>query len=162
VVDYRLEDWERVMKVNVTGTLLCNQAALRRMIPRGYGKIVNLASIAGRRGNAWVSAYAASKHAVMGLTRAAAMEAARHGITVNAICPGYVNTDMFDALLVDMGGLAGRDDPEAFRQTLLRNVPLGRMTEPEEVAATALFLASADSDGMTGQGLMVTGGMLQA
>ena len=162
LVDYPLEEWERVMRVNVTGTLLCCQAALKRMIPRRYGKIVNLASIAGRRGNSLVAAYAASKHAVVGLTRSAALEMAPHGITVNAICPGYINTEMFDTLLEQMGSQSGQSDPESLRRSMLRNVPIGRMIEPEEIAGVAVFLASAESDGMTGQALVYSGGMVQA
>jgi D-sorbitol dehydrogenase (acceptor) len=162
LLDTALEDWERVMKVNATGTLLCMQAALRRMLPRGYGKVVNLASIAGRRGNSLVSAYVASKHAVVGLTRSAAMEMAGHGITVNAICPGYVDTDMFDGLLEHMGAQRGIPEPERMREGMLRNVPIGRMTQPEEIAGVAVFLASAESDGMTAQTLVYDGGMVQA
>jgi galactitol 2-dehydrogenase len=162
LVETRVEDWNRVMAVNVTGTLLCCQAALRRMIPRGYGKIVNLASIAGRRGNKLVSAYAASKHAVIGLTRSAAMEVAEHGITVNAICPGYVNTEMFDSVLGAFGSPQGIDDPEKMRRNMLRSVPLGRMQEPEEIAGVAVYLASAESDGMTAQTLVYDGGLVQA
>ncbi len=162
LTDYRLEDWERVMAVNVTGTMLCCQAALKRMMPQRAGKIVNLASIAGRRGNKLVSAYVASKHAVVGLTRCAALEAADYGITVNAICPGYIETEMFQGLLRDMGTQAGFDDPERMRQTMLKNVPLGRMQQPEEIARVAVFLASPDSDGMTAQTLVYDGGMVQA
>ncbi|HKI98734.1 MAG TPA: SDR family NAD(P)-dependent oxidoreductase [bacterium] len=162
LVDYPLAEWERVMAVNVTGTMLCCQAALKRMIPRGYGKIVNLSSIAGRRGNKQVSAYAASKHAVIGLTRSAALEVAEYGITVNAICPGYVNTEMFDGVLSGVGGHTGQVDAERVRQTMLRNVPIGRMQEPEEIAGVAVFLASAETDGMTGQALVYAGGLVQA
>jgi 3-hydroxybutyrate dehydrogenase len=161
LVDYPLADWQRVMAVNVTGTLLCCQAALKRMIPRHYGKVVNLSSIAGRRGNKRVSAYAASKHAVIGLTRCAALEVAEHGITVNAICPGYVNTEMFDGVLAGLGGRKGATDPESVRETMVRGVPIGRMQEPEEIAGVAVFLACSDTDGMTGQALVYSGGLVQ-
>jgi D-sorbitol dehydrogenase (acceptor) len=162
LLETTLADWERVMRVNVTGTLLCMQAALRRMVPRGYGKVVNLASIAGRRGNSLVSAYSASKHAVVGLTRCAALEMARHGITVNAICPGYVETEMFGAVLSGFSAQRGIDDPERLRGDMLRNSPISRMTRPEEIAGVAVFLASAESDGMTAQTLVYDGGMVQA
>ena len=161
LVDYRIEDWNRVMAVNVTGVMLCCQAALKRMVPQGYGKIVNLASLAGKRGDKLVAAYSASKHAVIGITRCAALEAAEHGITVNAICPGYVNTDMYEGLLRDLGGQLGQGDADRFRARMLKNVPLGRMIEPEEIAALAVYLASPESDGMTGQALSLAGGMLQ-
>ena len=160
-VDYRIEDWNRVMAVNVTGVMLCCQAALKRMVPQGYGKIVNLASLAGKRGDKLVSAYSASKHAVIGITRCVALEGAEYGITVNAICPGYVNTDMYEGLLRDLGGQLGQGDADRFRARMLKNVPLGRLIEPEEIAALAVYLASPESDGMTGQALSLAGGMLQ-
>ncbi len=160
ILDYKLEDWERVMAVNVTGTMLCCQAALRRMLPAKSGRIVNLSSIAGRRGSKFVTAYAASKHAVLGITRCLAMETAGEGITVNAICPGYINTDMYETLLRDMGAMMGISDPEKFRGIMLKGAPVSRMVEPEEIAQVAVYLASPQARSMTGQGLTLDGGVV--
>ena len=91
-----LEEWNRLLAVNATGTFLCTQAFVPAMIEAGWGRVVNIASIAGKAGHAYIAAYCASKHAVIGFTRAVAVEVARKGITVNAICPGYVNTPMTD------------------------------------------------------------------
>lgn len=162
VLDYREEDWSRVMAVNVTGTFLASQAALRRMVPRRSGKLVNLASIAGKQGSKFAAAYIVSKHAVIGLTRAMASEMAEHGINVNAICPGLVDTDMFDGLLDDLAGRMDFQEPERLRHAMLKGVPLGRMIQPEEIASLAVYLASEESDGMTGQALTLSGGRLMA
>ena len=159
-LDYRLEDWRRMMEVNVTGSFLCAQAVLRRMVPAGSGKIVNMASIAGKSGAAYTSAYNASKHAVIGLTRCLAMEMAEHGINVNAICPGLVDTELFDGLLKVVGAERGFADTEALRKAMLKSVPIRRMIQPSEVADLAIFLASAESDGMTGQAITLSGGKL--
>ena len=161
-LDYDLKDWNHLMNINVNGTFLCCQSALRRMVPRRQGKVVNLASVAGRVGRPYLAAYNASKHAVIGLTRSVAMEMAEHGINVNAICPGMVDTDMFDGLLEDMGREMGVSDPEALRQTMLKRAPLGRMIRADEVAKLAVYLASPESDAMTGQAVTLSGGMLQA
>lgn len=160
ILEYQRSDWDRVMTINVTGTLLCCQAALRRMIPRGQGKIVNLASIAGRRGAKFATAYVASKHAVIGITRSLAMETAAQGIRVNAICPGYINTDMYDEVAAGVGALNGVDDPERFREMMVRGTPIHRMVEPEEIALLGVYLASPESDGMTGQAITLSGGLV--
>jgi 3-hydroxybutyrate dehydrogenase len=157
---YKLGDWNRMLEVNVTGTFLCAQAALRRMVPAGGGKIVNMASIAGKSGAKFMAAYNTSKHAVIGLTRCLALEMAEHGINVNAICPGLVDTDMFDRLLVTVSGIYGMDDPEILRRAMLKRVPMGKMNQPEEIAQLAVYLASPESDGMTGQALTLSGGMV--
>ena len=161
-LEYPLERWKLLMDVNVTGTFLCCQSALRRMVPRGRGKVINLSSIAGRMGAPYRAAYYASKHAVIGLTRSVAMEMAEHGINVNAICPGMVDTDMFDTVLETVGPHVNAGDTEKLRAEMLKRVPLGRMIEKEEIAKLALYLASADSDGMTGQALVLSGGMVLA
>lgn len=159
-LEYKLEDWRRMLEVNVTGSFISAQAVLRRMVPAGGGKIINMASIAGKSGSPLTSAYNASKHAVIGLTRCLAMEFAEHGITVNAICPGLVDTELFDGLLRDVGAARGFSDPEALRKAMLKSVPLGRMIQPSEIANLAVFLASSDADGMTGQAITISGGKL--
>ncbi len=149
-----------MLAVNLTGTMLCCQAALRRIVPRGWGKVVNLASVAGKWGAKYRAAYYASKHAVVGLTRCVAMEIADHGITVNAICPGLVDTDMYDTVLREVGAELGIDDPEALRKINLKSVPIGRMLQPAEIAHLAVYLASPESDGMTGQAITISGGFI--
>ena len=159
-LEYKLEDWQRMMEVNVTGVFLCAQAVLRRMVPAGGGKIVNLSSIAGKSGAKFMAAYNTSKHAVIGLTRCLALEMAEHHVNVNAICPGLIDTDMFDGLLGTLSRHLGSNDPEQLRRGMLKNVPIGRMIKPEEIADLAVYLASSESDGMTGQALTLSGGRL--
>ncbi len=157
-LDYDVADWRRMLEVNVTGSFLCAQAVLRRMVPAGKGKIINMASIAGKTASPASSGYNTSKHAVIGLTRCLALEMAGHGIQVNAICPGMVDTDLFEGLLREVGANRGFDEPEALRKAMLKGVPLGRMIRPEEVAGLAVYLASAESDAMTGQAVTLSGG----
>ncbi len=157
---YRLEDWNRMLEVNVTGVFLCSQAVLRRMVPAGGGKIINLSSIAGKSGSKYMAAYNTSKHAVIGLTRCLATEMAEHGVNVNAICPGLIDTGMFDGLLESLGEKYGTDDPERMRARMVKGVPIGRMIDPAEIAGLAVYLGSPESDGMTGQALTLSGGLL--
>lgn len=159
-LDYSLEDWNRVLAVNVTGTMLCAQAALRRMTARGSGKIVNLSSVAGRMGGPLRSGYSTSKHAVIGLTRSLALEFAGAGITVNAICPGMVETDMFAEVVRGDAENLGRKDPEVMLTELMKRSPQGRYIQPQEIAALAVYLASPAADAMTGQAVTLDGGMV--
>jgi NAD(P)-dependent dehydrogenase (short-subunit alcohol dehydrogenase family) len=156
-VDYTPEDFDRVMKVNAYGVFHAMQAALRRMTAAGGGKIVNIASTAGKHESANQAAYNASKHAVVGLTRCAALEHAKDRITINAICPGFVETDMIDqfATHADILGVS----LEQLKAGMLSRVPMGRMLQPAEIAHLAVYLASAESDGMTGQALTISGGL---
>jgi NAD(P)-dependent dehydrogenase (short-subunit alcohol dehydrogenase family) len=159
-LDYALEDWNRMLAVNVTGTMLASQAALRHMVPRGRGKIVNLSSVAGRLGGRFRAGYSTSKHAVIGLTRCLATEFAEHGITVNAICPGMVDTEMFTNLVAQDAELAGERDVAGVHARLMQRALLHRMIRPAEIAALAAYLASPDADAMTGQAVTLDGGMV--
>jgi NAD(P)-dependent dehydrogenase (short-subunit alcohol dehydrogenase family) len=155
--DYELEEFDRLMKVNVYSVFTLMQCAIRHMRGQGGGKIVNIASTAGKWESANQAAYNASKHAVVGLTRCAALENAAAGINVNAICPGMVETDMFNdfGTHADAAGVTLAQ----FKQTVLARIPMGRFLAPEEVAPIAVYLGSSESDGMTGQTLTISGGM---
>jgi len=158
LVDYTPEDFDRIMQVNVYGVFHAMQLVLRHMQPRGRGKVVNIASTAGKWGSMNQSAYNASKHAVVGLTRCAAMEMGAHGINVNAICPGFVQTDMLQEFRAH-GEILGVPFEKVLEAGLAR-VPLKRFLQPQEIASLAVYLGSAESDGMTGQTLLLDGGML--
>lgn len=143
------ENWARTLAVNLTGTWLCMRAEIPHMLARGGGSIINCASIAGLVGFPGIPAYVASKHAVVGLTRTAALENAQTGIRVNAVCPGVIHTAMIDRFT---GG-----DPAA-EAALIAGEPIGRMGTPEEVGATVLWLASDGASFVTGQAIAVDGG----
>jgi NAD(P)-dependent dehydrogenase (short-subunit alcohol dehydrogenase family) len=152
-----LELWQRMLAVNLTGTFLCAQAALPDMLASGWGRIVNIASTAGQKGYAYVSAYAASKHGVIGLTRALALELARSGVTVNAVCPGFTETDLYRTSVERVMAKTGRSAEQA-RAELATNNPQQRIVQPEEVAAAVAWLAGEDTASITGQSISVSGG----
>jgi len=156
-----LDDWERLFAVNVTGTFLCTQAFLPPMAERGWGRIVNVASIAGRMGAPYISAYVASKHAVVGFTRAVAMEYAASGVTVNAVGPGYVDTPLVDRAIENISAKTGLDDDSA-RETLRRQSPQGRIYTPEEVAFLVTMLCDPRAGGINAQCVVLDGGAVQA
>jgi NAD(P)-dependent dehydrogenase (short-subunit alcohol dehydrogenase family) len=147
----------RMLEVNLIGTFLCSRAALPDMIEAGFGRIVNVASIAGLKGAAYVSAYCAAKHGVIGLTRALALETATKGITVNAVCPSYTDTDMTRAAVANIVAKTGRSAADA-EMELVRKNPQGRLVRPEEVAATVLWLCAPGAEAITGQAIVVAGG----
>jgi 3-hydroxybutyrate dehydrogenase len=149
--------WDRHLAVNLSGTFYCTRAALPAMILRGWGRVVNIASIAGKIGAPYISAYVASKHGVLGLTRVAALEMAAKGITVNAICPGYVDTDMATHAIENITRRTGLSEEEA-RASLEGMSPQNRLVTSEEVAALALLLASEEGRGINGQAINVDGG----
>jgi len=158
-LDYAVDDIELLMRVNYFGTVHMMQAALPGMRARGFGRVVNVASTAGKWGSANQSAYNASKHAVVGITRSVALEMAANGVTVNAICPGLVATDLADTLIAQYAAIAGTSE-DAIMQAVLARIPVGRVIEPAEIAALAVFLASREAAGMTGQSILYDGGML--
>ncbi|MBI1897234.1 MAG: glucose 1-dehydrogenase [Acidobacteria bacterium] len=151
LLDTTLEEWERVLRVNLTGVFLCSQAAARVMIQQRSGRIINIASLSGQRGGTGRAAYGASKAGVTALTRVMAVELAPYGITVNEIAPGPVNTEM-TAVTHD----------DATRQAYYNLVPMRRYAEREEIAAAAVFLASADAAFINGHTLNVDGGFQAA
>ena len=158
VTDYTLADFDRVMQVNLYGAFHVMQLVLRHMQANRAGKVVNIASTAGKGGSMNQSAYNASKHALVGLTRCAAVEMGAHQVNVNAICPGFVETDMLGEFRAH-AEILGVSFEKVLEAGLAR-VPLKRFLKPREVADLAVYLGSAESDGMTGQSLLIDGGML--
>jgi len=140
-------DWDLVLRLNLDGAFLCIQQALPGMMKNRWGRIVNMASVVGQAGSAGQANYAASKAGLIGLTKALAQEMASRGITVNAIAPGYIDTDMTNVL------------PEDVKKKILAAVPIGRMGKPEDIANAVKFLVSDDASYITGQVLAVNGGM---
>jgi len=142
------EEFDNVLDVNLKGTFFCMKHAAAAMLRQRSGRIINIASVAGIAGNAGQANYAASKAGIIGLTKTAARELAGRGITVNAIAPGFIKTDMTDAL------------PERIKEASIAAIPMGRYGSPEEVAAAVCFLASEDAGYITGQVLQVNGGLV--
>ncbi len=154
------ERWRRILSVNLDGTFYCTRAALPAMLEKGWGRVINVASIAGKMGAPYIAAYNASKHGVLGLTRSLAMEVAAQGITVNAICPGYTETDMALGAIQNITAKTGQSETEA-RAILNKMSPQNRMVTTEEVAALAVLLASDDGRGINAQAINVDGGSSQ-
>ena len=150
-------DWQRTMDVNVNGVFHCTQIALEAMLREGWGRIINIASIASMRGFPYVSGYCASKHAVLGLTRAVALEVATQGVTVNAICPGYVDTDIVRAAIAEIVSKTGRTEENAMQHFTQSN-PQGRLVEASEVASAVSWLCSDGAASVTGQAIAIDGG----
>lgn len=151
------ELWQRHISTNLNGTFYCTRAALPSMIERGWGRVINVASIAGKTGAPYIAAYSASKHGVLGLTRSVALEVAAKGITVNAICPGYVDTEMTSRGIENITAKTGHSASKAL-EAIKKMSPQNRLITPEEVAALALLLASEEGGGINGQAINVDGG----
>ncbi len=141
------EDWDRVIEVNLTGAFHCARAVIEHMRERRSGRIISISSVVAQMGNIGQTNYAASKAGLIGLTKSLAREVARRGITVNAVAPGFIDTEMTQAI------------PEDIREQIVATIPMARMGRPEEVAAAALFLASDAASYITGQVLSVNGGL---
>lgn len=148
---------ERLMAVNVTSAFRCARESLPSMIEAGWGRIVNVASIAGLRGYSYITAYCATKHALVGFTRALAMETVRQGITVNAVCPGYTDTALVRGAVAGIAVKTGRTEAEAVGE-LVRNNPQQRLIRPEEVADAVGWLCGDGAGSITGQAIAVAGG----
>lgn len=149
--------WTQMLGVNLTGTYLCCRQVLPGMLEHGYGRVVNIASIAGLTGYRYVTAYCAAKHGVIGLTRALAVEVALDNVTVNAVCPGYADTEMLSGAVANIVRKTGKTHDEALDALVSRN-PQQRLVRPEEVANAALWLCLPGSEAITGQAIAVAGG----
>jgi len=151
------EQLRRMMALNVEPVLTAVQATLPAMKERGFGRIITVASTAGLKGYSYASAYCAAKHAVIGLTRALALEAAQSGVTINAVCPGYSDTDLVGSAIERLQEKTGRERSDLLGE-FTRHNPLGRLIRPEEVADTVVWLAGAGASAITGQAIAVAGG----
>ena len=156
-LDTSLALWNDTLNVNLTGAFLCAQGVLPAMQAAKWGRIINIASVAGVTGYAGVSAYVAAKHGLVGLTRALALEFAKSGVTVNALCPGYTETDMAAAAIANVRAKKGVSEDEARALLSARN-PQKRLIAPEEVAAAAGWLCGPGSDSINGQSIVIAGG----
>ena len=151
------EMWNSIIGLNLTGTFLCTRQVFGTMRDAGYGRIVNISSTVGLRGYPYIAAYCASKHGVIGLTRTLALECVKKGITVNAICPGYTDTDLVNDAVDEIVNKTGRDRGDI--QSEIDNMsPMGRMVSPEEVAETVAWVCLPSSASITGQAIVIAGG----
>ncbi|MES2948483.1 MAG: SDR family NAD(P)-dependent oxidoreductase [Pseudomonadota bacterium] len=153
--------WNQMLAVNLTGTLLCTQAAVPDMLAEKWGRVVNIASTAGLAGYAYVAAYCAAKHGVVGLTRALALEFAKKGLTVNAVCPGYTETDIVRSSIANVMTKTGRTEEQARAEFTAGN-PQGRLVQADEVADTVAWLCGPAASAITGQSIAVCGGELMS
>jgi len=152
------QEWDRVLAINLKGPFLCSKHVAREMIKQKKGKIINIASNAGKRGDRFLAHYCASKFGVIGLTQVFAKELGPHNIRVNAVCPGFIETDMFTVLDQGFGKYLGKT-PEQNRQEFVASVPLGRMGNPDDVGSLVAFLASKEADYIHGQAINICGGV---
>lgn len=151
--------WQRMIAVNLTGVFLTLREGLRQMQSRDWGRLITIASTAGLKGYPYVSAYTAAKHGAVGVTRAVAQEVAGSGITANALCPGYMNTEMTERTVANIVETTGRSPAEALAALTSAN-PLGRLIEPAELTAAALWLCGPGSEAINGQAIAIDGGEL--
>lgn len=160
-VDTSLELWQKIQRINVDAAMRLMQFTLEGMAQKKWGRVINIASIAAKHGLRYSAAYNASKHALLGLTRSVALDYAKTGVTVNAVCPGWVSTEMVEQTVQNIMQKTGRSREDAVA-SLVKDVPMGRMVTPEEVAALVVFLASDQAAAITGQGLNIDGGTVMS
>lgn len=155
------ELWHRMIDINLNSVYYVTRAVLPALVEQRSGRIITIASISSRIGGSYIAAYSAAKHGVLGLTRSLAVELNQYNITVNAICPGYVDTPMTDNSVANISSRTGMSEAQA-RETLTKTSPQHRLIEPEEVASIAVFLAQESSKGITGQAINVDGGSVMS
>lgn len=160
-VDTSLELWQKIQRINVDAAMRLMQFTLEGMAQKKWGRVINIASIAAKHGLRYSAAYNASKHALLGLTRSVALDYAKTGVTVNAVCPGWVSTEMVEQTVQNIMQKTGRSREDAVA-SLVKDVPMGRMVTPEEVASLVVFLASNQAAAITGQGLNIDGGTVMS
>ncbi len=160
IEQFPLEQWNRMLGVLLTGPFLLTQAVVPVMRRQGWGRIINMSSVNGKQGDRGKAAYCSAKHGLIGLTRTAALETATDGITVNAICPGAVDTPLLRNQLDDLAAVRGLSSDNALETLFLSNVPQKRLMDPSEIAAMACFLASDGARGITGQAINVSAGWI--
>ncbi len=158
---HKMDDsmWDRLMELNATASFRLTRALVPAMIEAGYGRVINIASNAGVSGYAYTAAYCASKHAVVGFTRGLAMDLAKTPVTINAVCPGWVDTDMVAEAVERIAGKTGRDESAA-RKSLASMTPQGRIIAPKEVAHLVASLCPEEARGIHGQALVLDGGQI--
>ncbi len=149
--------WRAMLEINLTSVFLVSRAVLPTMVERGRGRIVSIASTAGLKGYAYVAAYCAAKHGVIGMTRSLALEVAQKGVTVNVVCPGYTETELLAGSVANITDKTGMSEDEA-RAQLVESNPQGRFVSPKEVAETAAWLVGPNTDAINGQAIAVAGG----
>jgi len=154
-----IDDWRRIQAVNVEGLVRCTQAVLGPMLKADYARVINIASIAGLRGGAYVAPYVASKHAVVGLTKSLSLEFAQTSLTVNAVCPGFVETQIVEDAIANIMAKTGRTRDQALAELAKEN-PQGRLIQPDEVAETVAWLCSPRSGSISGQAITISGGAI--
>jgi NAD(P)-dependent dehydrogenase (short-subunit alcohol dehydrogenase family) len=150
--------WDTLMNINLKGVFLCTQAAVVSMIEQRYGRIVNISSMAGKTGEPLTSPYCATKFGVIGFTQSIALELGKHNITVNAVCPGPVDTDLIRQSVAQSAKIKGMAPEDFLQEFFINPTPLGRIAQPVDIARAVIFLASDDAEFITGSTLNVSGG----